>query len=497
MPVGGRRASVPKGCAAGIRGCGVALVAVSLVALASAAPALAEPEGIFGVFRQCPTRVLGVTLCTFDQLNSGEFVIGGVKVPIDKTITVQVGFVPTGNPQDEREFFAVSAKDGESLSKTELNVPGELLGAPVTVIAELVEGGGYEIVFNETALAEEEGAGLILPVRFHLKNPFVGGSCYIGSESHPVQLRLTTGATHPPTGFEPIHGIKGKAKTLEEKEELALRLTGTSLVDNTFPVPGAEGCGASSALDARVDEDLEIPDNAGENSATLGGELNLAPRDSVIASESWPAAPTFALPVPGGLAASNVTQAAATLNGTLNPGGAPDDYHFEYGTTTAYGSFEPIPEGYTPLTGETLTVSQSVAGLQAGTTYHYRLVADNPGGVRVAGPNETFTTLPAPAVPTGGTGGTGALALTESPSGGMTLPATTSPASSSTPPAHHTLDARRRAKQRKVTKKKQAKHTANTKSCHRDKGRAARLACERAAREKYGRKTKVKKQQSV
>ncbi len=59
----------------------------------------------------------------------------------------------------------------------------------------------------------------------------------------------------------------------------------------------------------------------------------------------------------------------------------------------AIGSFEPIPENYTPSTGETITVSQPIAGLQAGTTYHYRLVADNPEGLRVVGPDKMFTTL--------------------------------------------------------------------------------------------------------
>ncbi|MGH2855157.1 MAG: hypothetical protein ACRDLF_13305, partial [Solirubrobacteraceae bacterium] len=83
-------------------------------------------------------------------------------------------------------------------------------------------------------------------------------------------------------------------------------------------------------------------------------------------------------PVVGGQPASNVTQFAATLNGTLATGEALVNYRFEYGATTAYGQVAPVPDNYTPITSQTVTVSQPVGGLQAGTTYHYRLLARSP-----------------------------------------------------------------------------------------------------------------------
>jgi phosphodiesterase/alkaline phosphatase D-like protein len=117
----------------------------------------------------------------------------------------------------------------------------------------------------------------------------------------------------------------------------------------------------------------------------------------------------FLPPVVGGQSASNVTQFAATLNGTLQTQEALVNYRFEYGATTAYGSIAPIPDDYAPLTTATVPVAQPVNGLQAGTTYHYRLVASSPGETEVAGPDETFTTLPipAPAVATGTSSGIG------------------------------------------------------------------------------------------
>ncbi|MGH2854584.1 MAG: hypothetical protein ACRDLF_10410 [Solirubrobacteraceae bacterium] len=111
----------------------------------------------------------------------------------------------------------------------------------------------------------------------------------------------------------------------------------------------------------------------------------------------------------GGLPASNVSQFAATLNDTIETREAIVDYHYEYGTSTAYGSIAPIPDNYTPITSQPVAIVQPIFGLQAGTTYHYRLIASGPGGTNIAGPDETFTTLtvPPPTVNTGGSEGVG------------------------------------------------------------------------------------------
>jgi hypothetical protein len=103
--------------------------------------------------------------------------------------------------------------------------------------------------------------------------------------------------------------------------------------------------------------------------------------------------------------ASNVTQLSATLNGTLDPNSAPAGYHFAYGTTTAYGSSIPVPDQIVQAATADVAVAQELTGLQPGTTYHFALVADGPGGESV-GPDETFQTPPVlpPAVGTGAAG---------------------------------------------------------------------------------------------
>jgi hypothetical protein len=123
-------------------------------------------------------------------------------------------------------------------------------------------------------------------------------------------------------------------------------------------------------------------------------------------------------PVLGAGTVSGLSQFTATLNAMLDPEGLPVSYHVEYGTSTAYGSVAPIPEGLLTAAdyGEH-PVSQEITGLQAGTTYHYALVAQSTGGT-LTGPDRTFTTpsIPAPAVSTGGVEGVtvGAATLTGS-----------------------------------------------------------------------------------
>ncbi len=90
--------------------------------------------------------------------------------------------------------------------------------------------------------------------------------------------------------------------------------------------------------------------------------------------------------------AAGVTDVAATLAGSVNSKGSPTSYHFEYGTTTAYGATTPATDAGSGLNA--VAASASVSGLSPATTYHYRVVASNSAGVAQGG-DQTFTTAPA------------------------------------------------------------------------------------------------------
>ncbi len=101
---------------------------------------------------------------------------------------------------------------------------------------------------------------------------------------------------------------------------------------------------------------------------------------------------TIAAIAPGATsaAASNIGETSATLNGSVNPNGAPATYSFEYGTTTSYGST--ATPGQNIVNGESTTaVSTVLSSLSPNTTYHFRLKVTSAGGT-VYGEDLTFKT---------------------------------------------------------------------------------------------------------
>jgi sugar lactone lactonase YvrE len=90
--------------------------------------------------------------------------------------------------------------------------------------------------------------------------------------------------------------------------------------------------------------------------------------------------------------AGSITESQAELTGLIDTLGAQTTYHFEYGLTTNYGNRVPVSSGFPAGNNRTLrTVLKDISGLQSGTTYHYRLVAQNSVG-EGAGADRTFTT---------------------------------------------------------------------------------------------------------
>ncbi|HEX5375206.1 MAG TPA: hypothetical protein VFW48_03520, partial [Solirubrobacterales bacterium] len=80
-----------------------------------------------------------------------------------------------------------------------------------------------------------------------------------------------------------------------------------------------------------------------------------------------------------------------TLNATVNPKGLATSYRFEYGPTTAYGASVPVPDGSAGSGFANVEKANSVSGLTASTTYHFRIVASNAEGTTF-GSDLTFTT---------------------------------------------------------------------------------------------------------
>jgi hypothetical protein len=131
--------------------------------------------------------------------------------------------------------------------------------------------------------------------------------------------------------------------------------------------------------------------HARHRAARLGWALVLTSAFAISGATTQSALAASPVAKTGG--ASAVTYSSAVLHGRVDPEGQATNYMFEYGTTRKYGTETPL----SPAGDGTASVSavQSIAGLSALTTYHYRLVALSPSGADV-GADETFTTLKIP-----------------------------------------------------------------------------------------------------
>jgi hypothetical protein len=270
-----------------------ALAALMLVPATSASAAL---TGEYARFSKCPYTNPSVEFCIYAETTNGSFTTPSKTVPLKNPTILQGGL--SGTELDITKPATLNAAtSGDTLSKTPQPVPGGLLGitAPswwpqilkdlfnetinngFTGVSATVEIAG-PVSGVKVTLANalfQEGAAFNLPVKVKLSNPFLGSNCYLGSNSNPIKLALTTGTTSPPGPNKPISGSRG---ALSEPAFGVLALKANKLVDNSFSVPGASGCGGilfSWAVDPLVDSIVGTPSAAGSNTAILEGTTYL------------------------------------------------------------------------------------------------------------------------------------------------------------------------------------------------------------------------------
>jgi phospholipase C len=158
------------------------------------------------------------------------------------------------------------------------------------------------------------------------------------------------------------------------------------------------GARLNPATDGRPDRRPTVRESvAGLGSLANDFNFNQTPRPPMLLNVKPTAGPASAEPgqaQPPSLEtdpASSITPNSAVLGATVNPDGhSVSDCHFEYGTSTLYGS--KVPCGTLPGSGTTpVPVSATAKGLSSKVEYHFRIVATNSGGTS-NGPDLLFTT---------------------------------------------------------------------------------------------------------
>ena len=251
---------------------GVIAVLAFLVPAGSASAV--ELQGPWAPFDQCPVdspEMLSVTNtgngCVSSVSPRGTFKIGSTTVPTGRT-ELQFGATGPGLPNVIAPGY---------LNADPVKVPGGLLGlmcpSNVPVVSQLCNTLADNPLNRVTASVELAGAVsdfdlfaplrggpvVTLPAKIHLTNPLLGNRCYIGSNSDPIVLK--------PRQDPPATTISFTADPLGSSASFITPVPGTgTLVDDSFTVPKAKGCGLLNLFDGAVNAKLGLPSPAGANS---------------------------------------------------------------------------------------------------------------------------------------------------------------------------------------------------------------------------------------
>ncbi|MFI6689003.1 hypothetical protein [Streptomyces sp. NPDC050485] len=273
---------------AGLLAAGTALTLLGTVgpAAADSAPAT-RLGGAWGPFTRCPVDDpamlaadgrIDIVQCIASHSAGGSIKLGTTEV-VTGASDLQLGVVQhaSGAPT------LIAPADGALIADS-ADIPGGLLGlmcpSDIPIIGDLcrqvtdstlnrvtatVESAGTPSDFKLTAGATTGQPIVAIPVRIHLQNPFLGGSCYLGSTSNPIVLRPRN-LTAPALGIQRF-GANGTADPAGVMNRLSL--TGANQGDATFAVPGASGCGLAGMLDWAVNLKTGLPSAGGHNSVVL------------------------------------------------------------------------------------------------------------------------------------------------------------------------------------------------------------------------------------
>ena len=285
----------------------MAAIALAAVTASSALAVIKNPDFSKRIYRNCPVHghaedglpnVVCVFAATEPGAEGGSFTVGKITTPLAKQIVLQYGIAE--NENDEEESYVPPTHGVEAITPTPEKVPGtpiahitpteqEELGWPESLKVRYRQGqvsGAAKTVYETIELAgtvktsrekllSTEGTAVEAPVKIKGENKWLsqlGDVCYIGSEEDPIVQHLTTGTSVSPLTGEEIHGAVGELQFLFEFTAIAI--SHDSLVDNTYPVPGAKCTGPySSQIAATIDREFEIPAVAGASRTELKGSL--------------------------------------------------------------------------------------------------------------------------------------------------------------------------------------------------------------------------------
>lgn len=296
-----------------------AMAAATAVVLPAAAQAAAAPTlaGAWAPLNRCPVddpamlAADGVTVaavCLSSSAPNGTFTIGETTLTSGAT-DLQLGML------NRAGVYTTVPPAGGAVVGAPVEIPGGLLGLmcpsniplvsticlglvnnPLNKVTATIQSAGAPTDFNLAAGLAVGVPIVTLPVKIKLDNPFLGSTCYIGSDANPILLKPAN--LTKPTGRVVRFNADGTPSATGQMGYLSM--SGAAQGDSTFAVPKSNGCGLFGILSGAVDLKQHLPSAAGSNSlvlndatTNLGGfqiPRNFAPTQGQQLSDRWHAA---------------------------------------------------------------------------------------------------------------------------------------------------------------------------------------------------------------
>ncbi|MEU8675159.1 hypothetical protein [Streptomyces sp. NPDC048560] len=278
------------------------------------ATAAGQLNGHWAPFNRCPVDapamlaadgVNTIATCISSSSATGSIKLGSSLVPTTRT-DLQLGVIQRSDGTTTLVAPAEGALVADSAA-----IPGGLLGlmcpsgiplvssicrqltdVSLNKVTATIEPAGAPRDFNMAAAFSVDEPILTIPVRIHLKNPFLGDNCYIGSTSNPILLKPRNG-TAPSLSLQQFDGDGTPSDTGEMGR---YTFSGADQADTTYAVPGASGCGAG-LLNWAVNLKTGLPSASGSNNVKLNDTTtyfgspydpaSLAPDEGKALSRFW------------------------------------------------------------------------------------------------------------------------------------------------------------------------------------------------------------------